>query len=249
MGILPFVHRDISWLSFNYRVLQEAKDPSVPLLERLKFLAIYSSNLDEFFRIRVANIRNLKRIRKETKAQLDFNPRDVLKEIHYIVNKQQEEFSEIYQEQIIPELRKHHIYVLRRLDLNKAQKKEAEEYFMEHCLPFVMPVLLVKRRIRPFLANAHIYLAVHLKLKENGKNKNAAASEFALVKVPSDQLPRFIKLESSLPNRTDIIALDDVVRNSLTFLFPGYHIIDTYSIKLTRDAELYIDDEFEGDLV
>lgn len=244
METLPYVHRDISWLSFNYRVLQEAKDPAVPLLERLKFLAIYSSNLDEFFRIRVAGIRNLKKVGKKTKAQLDFDPREILKEIHRIVNHQQEEFSEIFEQQIVPELRKHRIHIVRRLDLNAEQQRFAENYFRDNLLPFVMPVLLVKRRIRPFLANAHLYLAVHLRPKK----KPLADSEYALVKIPSDQLPRFISLPSA-SDRHDLILLDDIVRNSVSWLFPGYEIQDTYSIKLTRDAELYIEDEYSGDLV
>lgn len=244
METLPYVHRDISWLSFNYRVLQEAKDPAVPLLERLKFLAIYSSNLDEFFRIRVAGIRNLKKVGKKTKAQLNFDPREILKEIHRIVNKQQGEFSEIFEQQIVPELRRHHIHIIRRLDLNEEQQRFAENYFRDNLLPFVMPVLLVKRRIRPFLANAHLYLAVHLRPKK----KPLAESEYALVKIPSDQLPRFIPLPSS-GDRHDLILLDDIVRNSVSWLFPGYDIQDTYSIKLTRDAELYIEDEYSGDLV
>lgn len=244
MDNLPYVHRDISWLSFNYRVLQEAKDPAVPLLERLKFLAIYSSNLDEFFRIRVAGIRNLKKVGKKMKAQLDFDPREALKEIHRIVNRQQEEFSEIFEQQIVPELRKHHIHILRRLDLNEEQQRFAENYFRDNLLPFVMPVLLVKRRIRPFLANAHLYLAVHLRQKK----KPLAESEYALVKIPSDQLPRFIPLPSG-GDRHDLILLDDIVRNSVSWLFPGYEIKDTYSIKLTRDAELYIEDEYSGNLV
>ncbi len=240
----PYIHRDISWLSFNYRVLQEAKDPSVPLLERLKFLAIYSSNLDEFFRIRVANLRNLKKVGKKTKAELDFSPREVLREIHRIVNQQQEEFSQIFEDQIVPELRQHNVHILRRLDLNAEQRKFVENYFHDHLLPFVMPVLLVKRRIRPFLANAHLYLAVHLLPKK----RPLARSEYALVKIPSDQLPRFVPLPSE-PGRHDVILLDDIVRHSVSWLFPGYDIQDTYSIKLTRDAELYIDDEFSGDLV
>lgn len=240
----PYVHRDISWLSFNYRVLQEAKDPAVPLLERLKFLAIYSSNLDEFFRIRVANIRNLKKVGKKTKAELDFVPGELLKEVHQIVNKQQAEVSEIFQKQIVPELRKHNVHILRRMDLNAEQRYFVESYFHNNLLPFVMPVLLVKQRIRAFLANAHLYLAVHLRQRK----KPLAASEYALVKIPSDQLPRFIALPS--PNgRHDLILLDDIVRHSVSWLFPGYDIQDTYSIKLTRDAELYIDDEFSGDLV
>ena len=241
---LPYVHRDISWLSFNYRVLQEAKDPAVPLLERLKFLAIYSSNLDEFFRIRVANIRNLKKVGRKTKAELDFVPRELLKEVHRIVNKQQEEISLIFEKQIVPELRKHNVFILRRLDLNEEQRNFVENYFHNNLLPFVMPVLLVKGRIRPFLANAHLYLAVNLRQHK----KPLLNNEYALVKIPSDQLPRFVPLPSA-SGRHDLILLDDIVRHSVSWLFPGYDIQDTYSIKLTRDAELYIDDEYSGDLV
>ncbi|HMR42740.1 MAG TPA: polyphosphate kinase 1, partial [Saprospiraceae bacterium] len=101
----PYIHRDISWLSFNYRVLQEAKDPAVPLFERIKFLAIYSSNLDEFFRVRVANHLNLLRLGKKTKRKLDYDPQEILKEIIELVNAQQEEYSQIFENQIIPELR------------------------------------------------------------------------------------------------------------------------------------------------
>ncbi len=244
MHPLPYTHRDISWLSFNYRVLQEAKDPAVPLFERLKFLAIYSSNLDEFFRIRVAGIRNLKKVGKKTKAQLDFDPRELLKQIHEIVNRQQAEFSQIFEGQIVAELSRQHIHILRRLDLNADQQRFVENYFHDNLLPFVMPVLLVKRRIRPFLANAHLYLAVHLRQKK----RPLVESEYALVSIPSDQLPRFIPLPSS-GDRHDLILLDDIVRHSVSWLFPGYDIQDTYSIKLTRDAELYIDDEYSGNLV
>jgi polyphosphate kinase len=241
----PFKPRDISWLSFNYRVLQEAKDPAVPLLERLKFLAIYSSNLDEFFKIRVANIRNLKKVGKKTKAELDFDPREMLKEVRRIVNLQQAEFSEIFEQQIIPELRLHNIFILRRLDLNEEQQRFVENYFHQNLLPFVMPVLLVKQKIRPFLANAHLYLAVHLLPKK----RPLGESEYALVKIPSDQLPRFITLPSNSGDKQCLMLLDDIVRHSVSWLFPGYEIADTYSIKLTRDAELYIDDEYSGNLV
>lgn len=244
MPPLPFTHRDISWLLFNYRVLQEAKDPAVPLLERLKFLAIYSSNLDEFFKIRVAGIRKLKKVGKKTRAQLNFDPSELLREIHEIVNRQQEEFSLIFEKQVVPELRKHHVHILRRLDLNIEQKAFVEAYFQDNLLPFVMPVLLVKRRINPFLANAHLYLAVHLRQKK----RPLSDSEYALVKIPSDQVPRFVSLPTK-GDRHDVILLDDIVRHSVSMLFPGYDIQDTYSIKLTRDAELDIEDEFSGDLV
>lgn len=240
----PAIHRDISWLSFNYRVLQEAKDPSVPLFERLKFLAIYSSNLDEFFRVRMANHRNLLRVGKKTKKELDIDPKQVVKEIQQIVNLQQEEFSRVFEEEIIPELKQHNIFLLRRLDLNEEQKEFVESYFKDHMLPFVQPVLLVKNKIRPFLNNAALYLTVLLEPKEDP----GGHFQYAIVKIPSDHLPRFIELPASA-NRHDIIMLDDIVRHSVSWMFPGYNIEDTFSIKLTRDAELYIDDEFSGDLI
>lgn len=241
---LPLVARDISWLSFNDRVLQEAKDHTVPLFERIKFLAIYSSNLDEFFRVRMANHRNLLRVGKKTKKELDIDPKQTVKEIQEIVNRQQEEFSRIFQEEIIPELKKYNINILRRLELNEEQKDFVENYFRDHMLPFVQPVLLVKDKVRPFLNNAALYLSVLLKPKDDFK----ADYDYAIVKIPSDHLPRFIQLPSP-SSRYDIIMLDDIVRHSISWMFPGYHVIDTYSIKLTRDAELYIDDEFSGNLV
>ncbi len=244
MSNFPGVHRDLSWLSFNYRVLQEAKDPAVPLLERLKFLAIYSSNLDEFFRVRVASIRNLKKAGKKTKASLDFDPGELLKEIYRTVNRQQEEFSAIYEQQIVQELKRHHIHILRRLELNDEQRTWVETYFNDNLLPYVMPVLLLKKRILPFLANGNIYLSIHLR----DRKRPLSDSAFAIVRIPSDLFPRFVALPSE-NNRHDLILLDDIVRHNVSFLFPGYKIEDTYSIKLTRDAELYIDDEYSGDLM
>jgi polyphosphate kinase len=238
----PFYHRDISWLSFNYRVLQEAKDPAVPLLERLKFLAIYSSNLDEFFRVRVANHRNLMRVGKKTRQVFDYDPKAILKQIKQIVNQHQQEFSEIFEKQIVPELGKHRIFLKRRLQLGEKQRQFVEQYFDEYMLPYVQPVLLLKGKIRPFINNASLYLMVHMEDKEDH------STQFAIVTVPSNHLPRFIQLPS-LNGRREIIMLDDIVRHCLGDMFPGYDIVDTYSFKLTRDAELYIDDEFTGDLL
>lgn len=241
---IPYLHRDISWLSFNYRVLQEAKDPSVPLFERVKFLAIYSNNLDEFFRVRVANHRNLLRVGKKTKRALHVEPKKILKDILQIVNEQQEEFSHIFENEIIPELTKHNIYLLRRMELTDEEKDFVENYFFEKLLPFVQPVLLVKDKIRPFLNNAQLYLTVWLKTKDEPYSED----QYAIIKIPSDHLPRFVQLPTT-NGQHHIIMLDDIVRHSLQWLFPGYDIQDTFSIKLTRDAELYIDDEFSGDLI
>lgn len=241
---IPFIARDISWLSFNYRVLQEAKDPSVPLFERIKFLAIYSSNLDEFFRVRMANHRNLIRIGRKAKRQLHISPKQTVRTIQKIVDEQQEEFANIFANQIIPELRKHKIIIKRRLDLDEEQQLFVEDFFRDHMLPFVQPVLLVKDKIRPFLNNAQLYLSILLQ----PKNEPESPSEYALVKIPSDHLPRFIMLPSPVGEH-HMIILDDIVRHSVSWMFPGYEILDTFSLKLTRDAELYIDDEFSGDLL
>ncbi len=240
----PYIERDISWLSFNYRVLQEAKDQTVPLFERIKFMAIYSSNLGEFFAVRVAQQRNLLRIGKKTKKELEIKPRAILKEILKTVNRQLEEFNTIFEKGIVPELGRNKIFLRRRLDLNEEQQAFVERYFRDKMLPFVQPVLLVKDKIRPFLTNSSLYLTVMMRTK----GKRNAHLQYAIVKIPSDHLPRFLQLPSS-SNSHDIIMIDDIVRHSIAWLFPGYDVVDTFSIKLTRDAELYIDDEFSGDLL
>ena len=239
----PTIPRDISWLAFNHRVLQEAKDESLPLFERVKFLAIYSSNLDEFFRVRMANHRNLLRINKKTKRELDISPKQTVRTIQRIVNRQQEEFSRIFERMIIPELAKHRIRLKRRLDMTQEERDYVEAYFRENMLPYVQPVLLVKDMVRPFLNNAQLYLSILMREKAR-----PTRTAYAIVKIPSDHLPRFIELPSP-EGEYNIIMLDDIVRHSVSWMFPGYDIDDTFSIKLTRDAELYIDDEFSGDLL
>jgi len=130
------------------------------------------------------------------------------------------------------------------LDLNNKQREFVENYFHDHMLPFVQPVLLVGEKVRPFLNNAALYLTLQMKPIHDLH----AEDEYALVKIPSDHLPRFIELPSS-SGKHELIMLDDIVRHSVSWMFPGYAIIDTFSVKLTRDAELYIDDEFSGDLI
>lgn len=241
----PYLDRDESWLSFNYRVLQEAKDPSVPLLDRIKFMAIYSSNLDEFFRIRIAGHRSLLRLGRRTMKKLDYEPGQILSDLLMTVKQQQEEFSYIFENQIVPLLAKHKIRLLRRYEVNEEQKTFMEQFFYNNLLPFVQPVLLVEKRIRPFLNNAALYLVLHMQKPEDTEDK----PEYAIVKIPSDHISRFISLPQGKTDYHDIIILDDIVRESVKWLFPGYTIINSYSIKLTRDAELYIDDEYSGDLI
>lgn len=238
-----YKHRDLSWLDFNYRVLQEAKDKNVPLFERIKFLAIYSSNLDEYFRVRVANHRSFARATSTTHSELDYNPIETLEEILRIVNEQQLEFSRIFEKEILPDLKRNNIFLLRRDKLSKDQIAFIEKYFKDYMLPYAQPVLLVGNKVKPFLNNNALYLALHM------KEKDSSRVSYAIVKVPSDHLPRFLDLPNKAKDRHEVIMIGDIVRHNISLIFPGYDILDSYSIKLTRDAELYIDDEFSGNLL
>lgn len=247
-----FFNRELSWLSFNYRVLQEAKDPAVPLYERIKFLAIYSSNLDEFFRVRVASLRSLLRLKRKTQKKLLFDPIELLKRIHKTVNKQQEEFGHIFREQIIPELEKQNILLVNEFTLMPEHKDYLEDLFFNELKPYLQPIILDKK-IETFLQNKSIYFAVRLESVKTLINSDEVQEKkkrykYAIVEIPSDKSGRFVVL----PGKNDkkfIIFLDDVIKIHLQSLFPGYNVESVYSIKLTRDAELYIDDEFAGDLL
>lgn len=241
----PLFERDISWLSFNHRVLQEVKDLSVPLLDRLKFMAIYSSNLEEFFKVRVAQLRNLIRAGRSTRKQLDFEPELLLRSILKLVNSHQKELSNVFNKQLLPDLRSHGIHILGPEMLSQAQLNFVDNYFHEYLQAYIQPILLVDSKVKPFLHSGALYLYLHL----FDKKKNKATDHYAIVRLPSDQLPRFIILPESKKGEHHLMFLDDIVRMSVKYLFPGYILKNAYSIKLTRDSELYIDDEYQGDLV
>ena len=246
-----FFNRELSWLSFNHRVLQEAKDPSVPLYDRIKFLAIFSSNLDEFFRIRVASLRSLLNLKKKTQKELKFDVAKLIDKIHKTVVKMQEEYGSIYTEQIKPELINNDIYLIDHTQLNDVQKEFVAEIFNVQVVPHIMPMIIVKKKITPFLRNQRLYLAVKLSSKHNGKqSKSDKAKRFryAIVEIPTNHIDRFILLPK-IGNSNYIIFLDDILRLFLPQIFYGYNIHESYAVKLTRDAELYIEDEFSGNLL
>ncbi len=233
-----YINRDISWLSFNGRVLDEAKDSSLPLYERLKFLAIYSSNLDEFFQVRVAAYRRSSE-----------DSRVLLQQILMIVDKQQNEFGSIFWKELVPQLRANRIQLRQNQRLNKFRMEFIAQFFFHELVPYLQPILLLKGKVLPFLQHDAIYLAVKLvkksdSVKEVNKKRKA---RYAIVNIPTDHLPRFIELPESNGQHC-IMFLDDIVRMNLDILFPGYDIVSSYSVKLTRDADLGIDDEFTGDL-
>jgi len=244
-----FFNRDLSWLSFNHRVLQEAQDKSVPLLDRIKFLAIFSSNLEEFFRVRVSSLRAIMDLKKKPQKELDYKAGKVFNDIHVIVNELQKHFGRIFNNEIIPELNINNIFLRNEEELNEEQKNFVNEFFFESVYPNINPMVLIKKKINPFLKTGVLYLAVKLSSKNKDKSKKKINRFInAIVEIPTDKLPRFIVLPSA-QNETNIIFLDDVIRFSLKKIFKDYSIEESRSIKLTRDAELYIDDEFSGNLL
>ncbi len=236
-------NRDLSWLAFNHRVLQEAADPTVPLYERIKFLAIWSSNLDEFFRVRVASLRALQRLKKKTQKKLDIEPERLLKRLLKAVLLQQEEFGDIFRNRIKKGLMKEGIFLVRETDLDKRQRTAARQLFHEKVQPLLSPMVLGEAG--PFLHNKALYLIALLRRKgaEQKESEN-----YALVEIPSAQMPRFVVLPSKA-QCTHIMFLDDLIRLALPELFPQYHVVSSYAIKLTRDAELELGDEFSGNLL
>ncbi len=244
-GNLRLKNRDLSWLAFNHRVLQEAADPTVPLYERIKFLAIWSSNLDEFFRVRVASLRALQRLKKKTQKKLDIEPDKLLKRILKAVTLQQEEFGTIFRGRIKRELNKQGIFLVREEELNPLQLEFAHNYFREHVQPQLDPVFLNEDKEAPFLENKALYLTVRLRKKSITDKKEP--EQYVLIGIPP-ALPRFVILPQ-VGSRHYVIFIDDILRVGLAGLFPSHDVEASYAIKLTRDAELYIEDEFLGDLL
>jgi polyphosphate kinase len=241
-----YFERDLSWLSFNYRVLMEAADASLPLYDRIQFMAIYSSNLDEFFRVRVASIRSLLQLNKpKINRELAYEPAVLLQEIYETVNKQQNEYGAILRNSILPVLKENGIIIYQNEPLTETLLQEVKHYFRSKVLSYVQPVLLNEAGARkPFLENRAIYFIVKLRLKNTQEGEQ---NKYAHLNIPSDQLPRFVEL-SKIGGKHYFIFLDDIVRLNLGSVFPGYEVMEAYSIKLNRDAELNITDEFEGDL-
>jgi len=244
-----FINRDISWLSFNGRVLDEAKDNSLPIYERLKFLAIYSSNLDEFYKVRVASYRRSLSGTAEAAEAPGEVTTELLRQILTIVNKQQNEFGSIFWNELVPRLMGNGILLLQNERLSKSRKDFISRYFYQEVIPYLHPVLLLKGKVLPFLQDDVIYLAIKL-LKKSGQEeevKKKRKPRYAIVNIPSDRLQRFIELPETNGQHC-IVFLDDIVRMNLDALFPGYEVDSAYSIKISRDADLGIEDEFTGDL-
>lgn len=232
---IPLINREISWLYFNDRVLQEAADPTVPLIDRIKFLAIFSSNLDEFYRVRVATLSRLANLNEKAKEILGYNPKKILNQIKNIVVRQERKFNNLYENIIVKQLAEEKIFILNDKQLNVSRGEFVKSYFREKLLATLVPLMLDDSLPLPELRDRAIYFFVKL---TKGKK-----SRLALIEFP-DSLPRFLVLPET-NNLKFIILLDDIIRYSLEdiFFIFDHDTIEAYSIQLTRDAELDLDKE------
>jgi len=233
------INREISWLSFNERVLQEAADQNVPIVERIRFLGIFSNNLDEFFKVRVATIKRMIDVQANSKSETSFRetPKEILNQIQQIVIRQQKKFESTYQE-LRNELIKERIIIIDEKQLTRKKEEFVNRYFIEQVLPVLTPIMLHNVKDFPNLKDRSIYLAIKM-----SSNNPKIENEYAIIEVPTERLGRFLLFP--IRTRKYLILLDDVIRYGLKIVFSQFHFdhFEAFTIKLTRDAELDIDND------
>lgn len=230
-----WIPKELSWLSFNERVLQEAADTTVPVIQRVRYMGIFSNNMDEFYRVRVADVRRLAAFSTPSKQE-EF--RALLEEIQRRVLGLQSRFDRIYLA-TLRELRRRGIYLVSEKQLDDHQQKFARDYFFKHIQPELEPIILDDSHPMPELNDSSIYLAIRLVYAEHVR--------YALLEVPTSRLGRFVKIPSRKGKRGKVImALENMIRVCLHDVFRGIFSLDqveAYTIKLTRDAELELGEE------
>lgn len=230
------MNRELSWLSFNERVLQEAEDVTVPLMERLKFMGIFSSNLDEFYSVRVGTLKRLIDSKEKTDAFLGGTPKKVFSKVIDRTKFLRDEFDRTLVN-LLEEMRDEGIIMVNEKEVDEQQREFLDRYFAEKVRPRLVPIMLENVEGFPYLHNLFIYLAVVLQ-----KRSDPSDHKYALIEVPADVLPRFVRLPGN-DDETHIIMLDDIIRYGLKDIFStfDYEDISAYTIKVTRDSELDIE--------
>ena len=233
------IPRDISWLSFNGRVLQEANDTSVPLQQRIRFLGIFSNNLDEFFRVRVATLKRMADFsQKKQKSKVNFeeNPQEILDEIQTIVIRQQNEFERIWKN-IQLELRQQKVFIRTEKQLTREQQHFVKTYFEKQVRNYVIPLMIESLPQLPYIRDKSIYLGVVMR-----RRHTAYQDQYALIEVPVKSIGRFVQLPTR-GNEKHIILLEDIIRYNLPRIFPyfNYDSFEAWIFKVTKDAEIEID--------
>jgi polyphosphate kinase len=240
-----FINREVSWLSFNERVLQEAEDVKNPIIERMKFLGIFSNNRDEFFRVRVANIRRVAELPGNNVLSTGEDPKMVLNQILKQVLKQQARFNRVFK-RLIKDLHKENIYFLNETQIEEEHEGFLRDFFVDKVRTNIVPIIINSRKSFPFLKDASTYMFV----KMYNKSDKSEKSEYALIEIPSEQVDRILTLPSK-DKKKYLIMLDDIIRYNLPQVFSifNYDTIEAYNIKLTRDAGLDIDEDISKSLV
>lgn len=231
----PLVDREISWLEFNSRVLQEAADESNPLIERVKFMGIFSNNLDEFYRVRVATLNRLLDLKKKTIGIPIKNPRKILKEINRIDSEQQKQFAHIFRH-LVSKLSQQGIHIINEKQLTPSQGDFLHAYFNDHVRSHLFPIMLSNLKLTS-LVDMSIYLCIRLI-----RSSEPQEEQYAVVMIPVRPLSRFVELPAG-DGKSYIILLDDVIRFCLDEIFSvfGFDEFQAYTFKFTRDAEMDID--------
>ncbi len=233
-----FIHRDISWLGFNGRVLEEAGRAYVPLLERLNFLGIFSSNLDEFYRVRIPVLMALKRMDRETDpaTPMPATPKSILKQAKQIIRRQQECFGQLLAKELIPQLRREGIVLLYNEPIPEDLRGDAREYFFNTIAGFI-EVRYISDTQSFFPENNLLYFAV----------QPGEGADLAIVSIPSHLLPRFFTVQRAGVDY--VIFIDDVIRQEVSYLFGGRAVGEIQSFKITRDADISLDEALEDDVI
>ncbi len=227
-----FRPKEISWLAFNERVLQEATKANVPLIERFRFLGIYSNNLDEFFRVRVATLKRISEFGKNFEDLLGDDPKVIHKAVNDIVLSQRIKYEEIHNK-LNKELAKQGIHIINESQISDHHRHFIIQYFYKKVRPKLMPIMIDQVNKFPELDDDAIYLATILSKADRDRKR------YALIKIPTDELSRFLILPRQ-SNKKFIIFLDDVIRLGLSDLFhiQKFDNTEAYTIKVTKDAEL-----------
>ena len=241
-----YFKRDISWLSFNYRVLLEALDERLPLYERINFISIYSSNLEEFYKIRLADHKAVASGATESDEETVQSARELVEEINKEVTRQLDDRVRIYEEKLLPALRKNHIIFYQNRHVEPFHQQFIKDFFREEIFPYLQPVPVSKDKIVSFLRDNRLYLAIRVypKKEENEGTTNLTESRqplYFVMKQPYAKVPRFIELPSREKNHY-LMFTEDIIKANLNLIFPGYDVDSSYCIKISRDADILIDD-------
>ena len=235
-----YFKRDISWLSFNYRVLLEANDDRLPLYERINFISIYSSNLEEFYKIRVADHKAVASGVTQSDEESVQSAAELLENINREVNRQLEDRIRIYEHKILPALRKNHIIFYQSRNVEPFHQEFIRNFFREEIFPFLQPVPVCKDRVVSFLRDNRLYLAVRLFMHGTEKTDPDHVQYFVM-KMPYSKVPRFIELPKQGDNYY-LMFIEDIIKANIGLIFPGYDVDSSYCIKISRDADILIDD-------